>query len=154
MRLRRSPKAEFVKVQFYDPVVGYENLWADELSGNNYRIESTPFFIYGISRHDIVAASPDAEGRLQFVQVVSRSGNRTLRARSDEFISNAAFRKRVIRELKKRGCDVEELRSRLLSIDVPPPVNMQTVTDYLTNIAKVDWEFGNPESLNKNSVSH
>jgi len=153
MSLRRSQRKEFVKVQFYDPVVGYENLWADELGDNRYRIESAPFFIYGISRNDIVSASPDEEGRLQFAQVVSSSGNRTVRARSDKLVNNTAFKKRVIGELTRIGCNVEELRSRLLSIDVPPEVGMQTVTDYLTDVARIDWEFGNPENLNKNSVS-
>jgi hypothetical protein len=147
-------KQKFVKVQFYDQDVGYENLWADEVGKKKYRIESIPFFIYGVSRNDVVTASPDDEGRLQFEKVVERSGNRTLRARSEKFIRNAALRKRVIAALKKLGSDVEELRSRLLAIDVPPDVNLQTIIDYLTNEAKVSWEYGNPETLNKNASAH
>lgn len=148
-----STDKELVKVQFYDQDVGYENLWADELGKRRYRIESIPFFIYGISRYDIVTASPDEEGRLQFGSVLERSGNRTLRARSDNFIINAALRKKVITALRKRGCGVEELRNRLLAIDVPPTVKLKTVTDYLTNDAKVSWEYGNPEDLNKSTSS-
>lgn len=68
-------KEKFVKVQFYDADVGYENLWADDLGKNRYRIESIPFFIYGVSRNDVVTASPDPQGKLQFKKVVKRSGN-------------------------------------------------------------------------------
>jgi hypothetical protein len=33
---------EFVKVQFYDPAVGYENLWATGRERNHYRIGHVP----------------------------------------------------------------------------------------------------------------
>ena len=144
-----SKEQEPVQIQFYDPDIGYENLWANRLGKNKYRIESIPFFIYGVSRHDIVAASPDDEGRLQFGKVLERSGNRTLRARSGDFIADAQFRKKVTKTLKELGSDVEELRSRLLAVNVPADVNLQTVTNYLTNDAKVSWEYGSPESMNK-----
>src|SRR5437763_14595849 len=97
-----NSKKELVKVQFYDRDIGYENLWADELGKRRYRIESIPFFIYGVSRHDVVTASPDEEGRLQFGKVVERTGNRTLRARSEDFITNATLKKKVVTALKKR----------------------------------------------------
>jgi hypothetical protein len=137
-------KEEFVKVQFHDPAVGYENLWATDMMGNHYRIESIPFFIYGISLGDVVAVSPDNEGRLQFSKLVESSGNRTLRARSDDFIKNAARRKKVTAGLKKLGAGVEELRSRLLAINVPLNIDLKAVTDYLTDDAKVSWEYANP----------
>ena len=146
-----TKEKELVKVQFYDPDIGYENLWGNGLGKNTFRIESIPFFIYGVSRDDIVSASPDGEGRLQFGKVLQRSGNRTLRARSPNFLSNPGFRRKVTTELKKRGCDVEELRSRLLAVHVPANVDIEAVTDYFTDKAKVQWEYGDPENLNKNA---
>jgi hypothetical protein len=143
------PDKKLVKIQFYDPDVGYENLWAAHESKDRYRIESIPFFIYGLSSHDIVTASPDSKRKLQFGNIVKRSGNRTLRARSEKFIKNAAYRKKVTADLERLGCDVEELRSRLLAINIPKNVNLQAVTDYLTNDAKVSWECGNPENQNQ-----
>lgn len=142
---------KFVRIQFFDPDVGYENLWAAEVGKKKYRIESIPFFIYGISRNDIVTATPDQDGRLKFGKVVQSSGNRTLRARCEKFIRNATLRKKVTAALKKLGSDVEELRSRLLAIDVPPNVSLRTITEYLTNDAKVSWEYGKPENLNKSA---
>jgi hypothetical protein len=48
--------------------------------------------------------------------------------------------------LKKLGTGVEELRSRLLAINVPFNIDLKAVTDYLTNDAKVSWEYANPEN--------
>jgi hypothetical protein len=142
-------KKKLVKIQFYDPDIGHENLWAEPVSKNRYRIESIPFFVYSISSGDIVTASPDTKGRLQFGRVVERSGNTTLRARSDKFIKNSAYRKKVTAGLNELSCGVEELRSRLLAINVPTNVNLQAVTDYLTDDAKVSWEYGHPQNLNQ-----
>lgn len=142
-------KETLAKIQFYDPVIGYENLWAADLGKNRYRIESIPFFIYGVSLHDTVTALPDSEGRLQFGKLVKSSQNKTLRARSDAFIKNTARKKNVIANLRKLGCGVEELRSRLLAVNVPTNVDLRDVTDYLTNDAKMSWEYGNPENLNR-----
>jgi hypothetical protein len=119
------------------------------MSKGRYRIESIPFFIYGVSLNDVIEASPNDDGRLQFRSVLKPSGNRTLRARSDEFAKSTAKRKRTIAGLKGLGCDVEELRSRVLAISVRPVLDLKAVTDYLTNDAKVSWEYGNPPELNK-----
>jgi hypothetical protein len=140
-------KEPFVKIQFYNPDVGTENLWATPLTRKRYRLESIPFFVYGVSMHDIVTASPDDDGVLQFGKVLESSGNRTLRARSDDLKKSPRFRKKTVADLTRLGSNVEELRSRLLGINVPPTVDLQTVKDYLTNDARVSWEYGNPENL-------
>lgn len=138
---------ELVKVQFYDPDVGYENLWAARVKRQRYRIESIPFFIYGVSLHDVVAASPDHEGRLQFTKVVEASGNRTLRVRSAEFAKNPAKRKAVTTRLERLDCGVEIQRGRLLAVNVPRTVDLKTVIEYLNGV-RLRWEYGNPEGLN------
>jgi hypothetical protein len=140
---------KLVKIQFHDPDVGYENLWAAPIKEKHFRIESIPFFVYGVSLGDIVTAMPDNEGRLQFGEVVKPSGHKTLRARSGDLLKNEVHRNEVIAHLRKLGSDVEALRSRLLAIDVPPNVSLEAVTDFLTNEAKVSWEYGNPENINK-----
>ena len=145
----RGKTGKLVKIQFFEPDVGYENLWAAPIKGETYRIESIPFFVYGVSLGDIVKASPDGEGRLQFEKVLQPSGHKTLRARSDDFIKHATRLKSVISHLRKLSSDVEVLNSRLLAIDIPPSANLETITKYLTNRAKVSWEYGNPEDLNE-----
>src|SRR5512138_3715480 len=59
-------------------------LWAEPLGSGRFRVESCPFFAYGVSRDDVVVAEPppgDEAPRLE--DVVEKSGHRTLRAALD-----------------------------------------------------------------------
>jgi hypothetical protein len=134
---------DLTKIQFYDPDVGYENLWAATIGSGLYRIESVPFFVYGISAGDIVSAKPDSDGYLQFVAVESPSKNRTLRARAEEFAVTDGKCKDLTRELDALGCTTETLKPRVIAISVPTEVDLQAVTDLLTS-KDVDWEYANP----------
>jgi hypothetical protein len=136
-----------VKVQFYDPVVGYENIWAMPLGDGTYRLENPPFFVYDVSVDDVVSAIPNEDGLPQFLTVVRRSGNRTLRARSKDLIGDSTLRSNIENHLEQIGCVVEEHRERLLAINVPPGVNLATVTSYLTE-SGLSWEHGSPSNLN------
>src|SRR5947209_10378485 len=50
-----------------------ENLWAEPLGGNRFRIDNVPFHVYGISSEDVVVAN-ELEGRLRFQEVATRGG--------------------------------------------------------------------------------
>lgn len=136
-----------VKVQFYDSEIGYENTWAAPLGDGTYRLENPPFFIYNVSLNDIVAATPDEDGWLQFLTVVRRSGNVTLRARSAALIGDPARRAEIENHLRRLGCVVEEHRERLLAISVPPTVHPEDISSYLTKIG-LSWEYGYPSGQN------
>jgi hypothetical protein len=136
-----------VKVQFYDPVIGYENIWAVPVGDGMYRLENPPFFIYDISLDDVVSAIPDEDGFPQFLTVVRRSGNRTLRARSKALVGDPARRSNIENDLKKMGCIAEEHRERLLAINVPPDIDLVAVTSYLTE-SGLSWEYGSPSNMN------
>lgn len=112
-----------------------------------YRLENPPFFIYDISLNDVVSAVPDQGGILQFLSVVGRSGNRTVRARSDDLLKDPSFRSAVFAHLHSVGCQTEEHRDTLLSINVPPKVDIKEVTSYLT-ASGLSWEYGSPAELN------
>jgi Domain of unknown function (DUF4265) len=137
-----------VKVRFYDPVVGYENIWAIPLEDGTYRLGNPPFFIYGVAMNDVVAAMPDEHGALQFLNVLRRSGHKTLRARSKLLHGDQGFRNRTKQELRQMGCEVEEHRERLLAISVPPTATLDQITSYLT-ANQLSWEYGYPSELNK-----
>jgi hypothetical protein len=136
-----------VKIQFYDPAIGYENLWAQPLGEGRYRLANIPFFVYDITKHDIVGATHNERGELSFLAVLERSGSRTLRARSEELIGRPVIRSEIVACLKEMGCAVEIHRDRLLAIDLPPVVNLQKVADYLTSM-QLSWEYGSPSHLN------
>ena len=75
----------YVKIQFeleqdedgYPPYT-VENLWALEQS-DGYELDNIPWYAKGVSCGDMIAASPDGDGRLTFNKVLRRSGNSTLR---------------------------------------------------------------------------
>jgi hypothetical protein len=134
---------DMVKVQFYDTDVGYENLWATPVEGDLYRLESVPYFIYNISLGDLVSARPNEQGRLQFVQLVMPSGNRTLRARPEDFTIVEARGRHFLTTLKSYGCDIEVLEPRLIAIGVPKETGLDAITEFLT-AEGVPWEYANP----------
>jgi Domain of unknown function (DUF4265) len=132
-----------VKIQFYDPDVGYENLWATNIGNELYRIESVPFFVYGVSVSDIVSARPDVDGRLQFVAVKAASKNRTVRARAEDFEVAGPTGKDITRSLGALGCTTEILKPRIIAISIPSEVNLEDVTAFLTSKG-IAWEYANP----------
>lgn len=132
---------QLIKVQFYETDVGYENLWATPLGTGQYRIESIPFFVYRVSRGDVVAANPDAEGWLQFTGVLAKSGHRTVRARVGNISEEA--RSLIAAELESRECPTELLRDRLISVDVPEQVSLEGIGAWLTEQG-LEWEYADP----------
>lgn len=134
---------DFVKVQFYEPDVGYENLWTTDLGKGLYRIESVPFFVYGISKGDVVSAERDSEGWPQFTRVETVSRNRTLRARTEDFTLTDERAKDLIRKLASLGCITETREPRLIAIDVPAAADFVAVTSFLTS-KSVPWEYVKP----------
>ena len=137
-----------VKIQFYDKIIGYENLWAAAIGGRLFKIESIPFFIYDIAVGDLVEADPNDQGELTFTKKSSESGNTTIRARSDTLVDDPHLRNITIGEIEGMGCKVEIHRNRLLAICVPADVPMTHVRNAL-NRMHLDWEFGSPSNLNK-----
>jgi Domain of unknown function (DUF4265) len=138
-----NSEKEWVKIQFYDPDVGYENLWACPLDGDLYRIESGPYFIYGVSLHDVVRARPDQEGWLQFLEVTRASANRTLRIRPETFALADEQGKDTLKRLQAFGCKTEVLEPRLIAVNVPSDADLSEITDYLAAYG-IPWEYANP----------
>src|SRR5512146_547637 len=59
-------------------------LWAEPLGSGRFRIESCPFFAYGVSRDDVVRAVEAAgEDAPRLEDVVEKGGHRTLRIALD-----------------------------------------------------------------------
>jgi hypothetical protein len=135
--------SDLVKVQFYEPDVGYENLWATVLPDGLYQIESVPFYVYGVSIGDIVAASPDSEGRLQFSGIVTSSATKTVRALTGGSSLEDPPISQLVAKLKALGCTIELRKPDLVAISIPPSVKIESVADFLTS-HDVRWEYANP----------
>lgn len=55
-------ESALIKVRFYDPDVGYENLWTEKSGEDLYVIQSIRYFIYDISVGDVVRAEAVENG--------------------------------------------------------------------------------------------
>lgn len=104
-----------------------EILWAGPIPESRFRIESIPFYVYGISYHDVVSAV-EVDGLLRFRSVVSRGGHSTYRIllkdpqgyQSEDFVL-------AWKPLEVLGCRHEVAKQRWVAIDVPSATDVFTV---------------------------
>ncbi len=124
-------------------------LWAEPLGSGRYRVESCPFFAYGISRDDVVRAL-DATGeeapRLE--DVIEKSGHRTLRLALDARVElGDTMVQGLLERLLELGCTHETLRPKLVAIDLPGPVDVTIVAELLQALSDegtIVWEWADP----------
>lgn len=124
-------------------------LWAEPLGSQRFRVESCPFFAYGVSRDDVVRAT-EAQGdeapRLE--DVIEKGGHRTLRLALDPRIDLAdGAIQGLLERLLEMGCTHETLRPKLVALDVPPEVDVTIVVELLQALADdgtVVWEWADP----------
>jgi hypothetical protein len=133
---------ELVKVGFRYEDGGVETLWAAPLGNNLYRLDNSPFYIYGVSWQDVVEAQPEEDGFLFFLRVIEKSGHRTVRVLFEDFSAKDPEAEPILADIKNLGCTYEGYGG-LLVIDVPPEVNLETVTEYLKD-SKLEWEYADP----------
>lgn len=124
-------------------------LWAEPLGSGRFRIESCPFFAYGISRDDVVhATEPSGDRAPRLEDVLEKGGHRTLRLALDARVELAdAAIQGFLERLLEMGCTHEMLRPKLVALDVPPPVDVALVVELLQTLADdgtVVWEWADP----------
>lgn len=120
--------------------VDVETLWAVRIEADRYRLDNSPFFAYGVSWQDVIHAPIDRdEGLPTFERVIEKSGNRTVRVILAESTTNAA----LIEELAQLQCTYEGMNGTLLSVTIPPHVDLNRVLDLLVTTG-VEWEHADP----------
>jgi hypothetical protein len=120
-----------------------ETLWAVPVGHDLYRLDNSPFFTYRVSWQDIVRAEPDLDGVLSFVDIAEKSGNRTVRVIMQTCETTSEEAKPFLDGLLNLGCSYEGFQPRLISINVPPQIDLQTVADYLIASGHT-WEYADP----------
>ena len=125
------------KIAFTDDQGDIETLWAFDLGGGRYKLDSTPWYQYGVSYQDIVSASL-RDGRLHFDRVLAKSGYRTLRVRSDQRVPQA-----LLDSLVAIGCSYEGANPTFISIDVPSNTELHAAVDLLMT-SDLEWEHADP----------
>jgi uncharacterized protein DUF4265 len=124
-------------------------LWAEPLGSGRFRIESCPFFAYGVSRNDVVnATEPKGDEPPSLEDIMEKCGHRTLRIALDTRIelTDPAIQG-LLERLLEIGCTHETLRPKLIALDVPPTVDVTIVVELLQALADdstVVWEWADP----------
>jgi hypothetical protein len=124
-------------------------VWAEPLGSGRFRVESCPFFAYGVSRDDLVQAElePGSEAP-RLGDVLEKNGHRTLRMALDPSteLGDEAVRT-VLERLLELGCTHEALRPKLVAIDVPREVDEGAVVQLLQELTEdraALWEWADP----------
>jgi hypothetical protein len=134
-----------VKVRLRGPdVEDVETLWATPVDVNLYQLDNSPFFAYGVSWQDVIEAHPAEDQFLEYVRCVTKSGNRTLRVIFQDYRSDDQAAREVLQGLKSLGCSYEGMQPKMISINVPPKVSLDEVTDFLTKQSGLQWEYADP----------
>jgi hypothetical protein len=122
---------------------GFENLHAVFDRGNNYVLDNSPFYVFGVSVGDSVEVVRDGN-RLIFSRVVARGGHSTYRVKLPPQKPHDHFL-RLWARLELFGCSFEGSSSRdrrLYAIDVPPAVDVAAIYSILSEHEDAgDWEF-------------
>ena len=121
-----------------------ETLWATHLGGDNYKLDNSPFYAYGVSWEDVVSAPFSEEEQFPtFQTVVAKSGNRTVRIVFDPAVEDGNQSDQVLKGLVGLGCDYEGANRKYISVNIPPNVNLEAVRNYLIQ-HNANWEHADP----------
>ena len=106
-----------------------ESLWAKSLGNDLYEIQNVPFCAYGLNCGDIVRAIAAEPGlKPEILEVVSRSGNETLRV---SFSIEKELQAPIVEAIEATGAWVERANPTFICINIPPTVDVAVVRDYL-----------------------
>lgn len=107
---RQGSAAELVKIAFElpkdDPSPhGVETVWAEALGKERYRLDNSPFYVYGVSYGDVVVAKSE-QGQLVFAGVAERGGHSTYRIFLTKELVEEEFKRRW-KAFDGLGCSYE-----------------------------------------------
>lgn len=136
----------YVKVRMSDDDGYTETAWAVRVNPDrdHFRLDNSPFYAYRVSTDDIVEGRPVEDGLYEFVRVIERSGNRTVRLMFGEHKADTPYGEGVLEAIVQLGCSYEGMFDTVISITVPPEVNLQDVARYLISTG-LEWEYADPK---------
>ncbi|KVD13356.1 hypothetical protein WI79_28940 [Burkholderia ubonensis] len=109
------------------PPVAFESMWGIETHRGAHVIDNVPYYVYGVSKGDTVAASV-VDGEHRALSVIERAGHSTLRV----FAEPPGERAAIIAALERMGarCAVTQ-RVSLFAVDIPPDADFATIDGFL-----------------------
>ena len=114
-----------------DEDFGGESFWALPLGDDLYELRNVPFHAHDLHFGDIVRAlPPEPELKPDIVEVVRRSGHKTLRVLFSETLSDAEITQ-ILAELNRAHAYYEHASGRFYAIDVEPDADYPAICTYL-----------------------
>ena len=138
-----SPTKVAFRIPGDDGTFDVETLWATRVGPDRYELDNSPFLAYSVSWRDVVLAPQDQDGMATFQSVVAKSGHRTLRVMLDPPFEEGNVSALEMEKLVGLGCSFEGSRSELMSVDVPPEVNLYAIRAHLIS-SGLQWEHADP----------
>lgn len=120
-----------------------ETLWARRVDVNQYQLDNSPFYAYGVSWQDVIEAIPGEDQFLEYVRCVRKSGNRTLRVIFEDGINNSRAQD-TLQTLRRMGVSYEGMQPKMISINVPPRKDLDEITQFLSEEPGLQWEYADP----------
>jgi phosphoribosylformylglycinamidine (FGAM) synthase PurS component len=144
MEFEVADTEEMVKVRFRGPHPSdVETLWAKPVNVNQYQLDNSPFYAYGVSWQDVIEATRGADDFLEYVRCVRKSGNRTLRVIFQDGINDPQSQN-VLQGLRRMGVSYEGMQPKMISINVPPRKDLDEITEFLSEKSGLQWEYADP----------
>lgn len=114
------------KIKKNDGICEIESVWA-KVVPEGYKIDNIPFYAFGIAYDDVVEATLDDDGMLNFSKLIIASGHSTIRL----WVAEEQSVKKIRDELREMGCSSELEIKRLIAVDVPPFASYTQIKKYL-----------------------
>ena len=152
--IEKGKMNEQVKIRFnlHGNPVGGETVWAESLGNDLYRLLNVPYHAMGYAENDIVRCIQQDDWA-EVIEVEQHSGNGTVRIMFAD--SNSSKAQHILKELVSVGCTYERASSKLVSVTVPPTLDVpfSQMANYLNSINEkviLGWEIGkNPTQTSK-----
>ncbi len=117
-----------------------ESMWASPAGSGRFRLENVPFYVFGVSYHDVVSAVIE-EGLHAYQDVVEKGGHSTYRIFLPEEILAEKFDE-YWDALRTLGCTYERGTDYLIAVDVPPEADIYRVYEALEKgVGTGVWDF-------------
>jgi hypothetical protein len=135
---------DMAKVRLSNSEGDSETLWAFPVGDNRYKLDNSPFYAYDVSWQDVIEAKAEEPNDIPtFVQVVEKSGNRTIRIILDPPADESRASQQILNTVREMGCSYEGANSAYISVNIPPGVELSRICDFLTN-SRIQWEHADP----------
>jgi hypothetical protein len=131
------------QIEFLDNEGRKELLSATQTGEDLYRLDGTPAFAYEVSCNDLVRVARGDDGQLRFVEVVEKSGNRTVRVLLNRFNLDSELGKAILAFIAELGCQHGNANANVLTITAPPAVDLQVIETRMVEYG-VWWEYADP----------